>query len=69
MSNKTNACRILDSLHIAYSLHEYEWEEDQLDATTVAAKVGLKPSQLYKTLILKGTKRVYLQPAFPVIRN
>lgn len=65
MSNKTNACRILDSLHIAYSLHEYEWDEDQLDATTVAAKVSLKPSQLYKTLILKGDKTGVLAACIP----
>ncbi|BFT70239.1 Cys-tRNA(Pro) deacylase [Paenibacillus sp. P36] len=65
MSNKTNACRILDSLHIAYSLHEYEWDEDQLDATTVAAKVELQPSQLYKTLILKGDKTGVLAACIP----
>ncbi|MBP1963735.1 Cys-tRNA(Pro) deacylase [Paenibacillus aceris] len=65
MSSKTNACRILDSLQIAYSLHEYDWDESQLDAATVADKVGLQPSQLFKTLILKGDKSGVLAACIP----
>ncbi|NHN29556.1 Cys-tRNA(Pro) deacylase [Paenibacillus agricola] len=56
MAAKTNACRLLDILHIPYTLHEYEWEESQLDAYTVAEKVGLQPNQIFKTLVLKGDK-------------
>lgn len=62
---KTNACRKLDSLHIAYTLHEYEWDEDQLDVATVAGKVGLQPHQLFKTLILKGDKTGVLAACIP----
>ncbi|WP_145019608.1 Cys-tRNA(Pro) deacylase [Paenibacillus sp. Y412MC10] len=65
MSAKTNACRILDTLQIKYSLHEYEWDENQLDAATVAAKVGLEPGQLFKTLILKGDKTGVLAACIP----
>ncbi|NOV01398.1 Cys-tRNA(Pro) deacylase [Paenibacillus planticolens] len=65
MSNKTNACRILDSLQIDYSLHEYDWDESQLDAATVAAKVGLQPGQLFKTLILKGDKSGVIAACIP----
>ncbi|TVY11800.1 Cys-tRNA(Pro) deacylase [Paenibacillus cremeus] len=65
MSIKTNACRMLDSLHIQYTLHEYEWDENQLDAATVAVKVGLQTSQLYKTLILKGDKSGVIAACIP----
>jgi Cys-tRNA(Pro)/Cys-tRNA(Cys) deacylase len=65
MSAKTNACRILDASHIPYTLHEYEWDEDQLDAFTVAAKVGLPPEQLYKTLVLRGDKTGIIMACIP----
>lgn len=65
MSIKTNACRILDSLHIKYTLHEYDWDENQLDAATVATKVGLQPSQLFKTLIVRGDKSGILAACIP----
>ncbi|MDF2961712.1 MAG: cysteinyl-tRNA(Pro) deacylase [Paenibacillus sp.] len=65
MAAKTNACRILDSYHTPYTLHEYEWDEDQLDVFTVAEKVGLQPKQLYKTLVLRGDKTGILMACIP----
>ncbi len=65
MSTKTNACRILDSLHISYTLHEYEWDENQLDAFIVAEKVGVMPRQMYKTLILRGDKTGIIAACIP----
>ena len=38
---KTIAARILDQLKIAYELREYEVNEDELDAITVARKVNM----------------------------
>lgn len=51
---KTNACRQLDGLGISYALRSYDIDEDDLSATTVAAKVGLPAEQVYKTLCLRG---------------
>ena len=65
MAAKTNACRALDTLKIAYTLHEYDWDEDQLDAVTVANKVGLPPEQTFKTLVLKGDKTGFLTACIP----
>ncbi|WEG11485.1 Cys-tRNA(Pro) deacylase [Pullulanibacillus sp. KACC 23026] len=65
MSAKTNACRVLDKNHIAYSLHEYEWKEEELDAVTVAAKLGLFPSHIFKTLVLRGDKTGILMACIP----
>jgi Cys-tRNA(Pro)/Cys-tRNA(Cys) deacylase len=53
---KTNAARQLDSLGIAYQLREYEVDPDDLSAGTVAAKVGLPPEQVFKTLVVRGDR-------------
>lgn len=51
---KTNAMRLLDGLGVAYEAREYEVDEADLSATTVAEKVGLHPMQVFKTLLLAG---------------
>jgi Cys-tRNA(Pro)/Cys-tRNA(Cys) deacylase len=53
---KTNAARILDQLGIEYELIDYEVDEDDLSAVSVAAKVGLPPEQVFKTLVARGDK-------------
>jgi Cys-tRNA(Pro)/Cys-tRNA(Cys) deacylase len=58
---KTNATRILDGLGIGYTLREYEVDPDDLTAETVAAKIGLPPEQVFKTLVVRGDRGgVYL---------
>jgi Cys-tRNA(Pro)/Cys-tRNA(Cys) deacylase len=54
---KTNATRILDSLGISYELRDYEVDPEHLDAETVAAKVGMPPEQVFKTLVVRGEGR------------
>ena len=53
---KTNAARALDRLRIKYELRGYEVDPDDLAAETVAAKVGLPPEQLFKTLAVRGDR-------------
>jgi Cys-tRNA(Pro)/Cys-tRNA(Cys) deacylase len=53
---KTNAARVLDELGIKYELREYEVDPDDLSAETVAAKIGLPPEQLFKTLAVRGDR-------------
>lgn len=58
---KTNATRILDGVGIPYTLREYDVDPDDLSAETVAAKVGLPPEQVFKTLVARGDRGgVYL---------
>src|SRR6267154_4431039 len=58
---KTNAVRVLDSLGIRYELREYEVDRDDLSAGTVAAKIGIPPEQLFKTLAVEGDRNgIYL---------
>ncbi|MGE5674083.1 MAG: aminoacyl-tRNA deacylase [Mycobacterium leprae] len=62
---KTIAARILDDLKIPYELREYEWNEEELDAVTVAHKVGLPPDQVFKTLVVRGDKTGVLVACIP----
>jgi len=56
VAHKTNAARLLDQIGIAYELHEYEVDPDDLAAETVAAKIGLPPEQVFKTLVARGDR-------------
>ncbi|HEY0758813.1 MAG TPA: Cys-tRNA(Pro) deacylase [Acidisarcina sp.] len=48
---KTNAARFLDSLGIAYQLQTYPVDLEDLSAPAVAAKIGMPPEQVFKTLV------------------
>ena len=61
---KTNAARILDKLGVRYELREYEVDESDLSAETVARKVGLPEAQVFKTLLARGDKN---GPCFAVV--
>lgn len=62
---KTIAARILDQMKIAYELRTYDWDEEELDAVTVARKVGLPPEQVFKTLVVRGDKTGVLVACIP----
>lgn len=57
MPHKTNACRILDKAGISYSLHEYDYSEEHLDAVHAAKANGIPLDRLFKTIVTKGDKR------------
>lgn len=56
---KTNAMRILGAQGIPFRVEEYLVDPDDLSAGAVAAKLGLDPSQVYKTLVTRGKAGVY----------
>lgn len=62
---KTNACRALDALAIAYELRSYEVDESDLSAESVALKVGLPSDQVWKTLCLRADDRSVLLAVVP----
>ena len=64
-SNKTNACRILDSMKIAYTTKEYEVDESDLSAVHVAASVGMDVKMVFKTLVCRGDKTGVLMACIP----
>jgi len=50
---------------IGYELREYEWSEEELDAVTVARKVGMPPETVFKTLVTEGDKTGVLVACIP----
>ena len=56
MANKTNAARLLDQMRIRYELRDCDVDLDDLAAETVAAKIGLPPEQVFKTLVARGDR-------------
>jgi Cys-tRNA(Pro)/Cys-tRNA(Cys) deacylase len=56
VATKTNAARLLDQMGIPYELREYEVDPEDLAAETVAAKIGLPPEQVFKTLVARGDR-------------
>jgi Cys-tRNA(Pro)/Cys-tRNA(Cys) deacylase len=65
MTQKTNAARLLDQLGILYELREYEVDPDDLAAEGVAAKIGLPPGQLFKTLVARGDRHGICMAVIP----
>lgn len=53
---KTNAARILDHLAVPYRLVNYDVDESDLSAATVARKVELPLEQVFKTLVARGDR-------------
>jgi Cys-tRNA(Pro)/Cys-tRNA(Cys) deacylase len=62
---KTNACRVLDALAIPYQLRAYAVDESDLSAKTVAAKVGLAPESVFKTLCVRASDQSILLAVVP----
>ena len=56
MSRKTNALRIVEGLGIAHRVVSYEVDEGDLSAVACAAKIGVGPERVFKTLALRGER-------------
>src|SRR5215470_17651424 len=65
MPAKTNAARMLDAAGIAYQLREYEFDESDMSAPSVAAKIGMLPEQVFKTLVARGDRHGVLMATIP----
>ncbi|MBO4369654.1 MAG: Cys-tRNA(Pro) deacylase [Desulfovibrio sp.] len=64
-TTKTNACRLLDTLHITYSVHEGHVDEEDLSAVTMAKTLGENPQRVFKTLVARGDKNGVLMACIP----
>jgi Cys-tRNA(Pro)/Cys-tRNA(Cys) deacylase len=65
VTQKTNAARFLDQMGIRYELREYEVDPEDLAAEAVAAKIGLPPEQLFKTLVAEGDRQGICMAVIP----
>jgi Cys-tRNA(Pro)/Cys-tRNA(Cys) deacylase len=57
---KTNAVRILDSAKIKFKTFEYDFDENALDAVSVATKINAEPEQVFKTLVSKSDSAFFV---------
>ena len=62
---KTNAARLLDQMGIVYELREYDVDPEDLAAETVAAKIGMPPEQVFKTLVARGDRNGVVMAVIP----
>ena len=53
---KTNAVRILESKNISHLTIEYEFNEEEIDAVSVANKIDADPETVFKTLVARNEK-------------
>jgi Cys-tRNA(Pro)/Cys-tRNA(Cys) deacylase len=65
MAHKTNAVRLLEQLGIRYQLREYEVDPEDLAAEAVAAKIGLPPEQVFKSLVARGDRHGICMAVIP----
>jgi Cys-tRNA(Pro)/Cys-tRNA(Cys) deacylase len=54
--SKTNAIRILESQNIAHVVTEYKSDDEEIDAVSVANKMGVEPETVFKTLVARNEK-------------
>lgn len=62
---KTNAVRILESNNILFELFEYVFNEYEIDAISVAGKIGASPEMVFKTLVAQGDKTGFVVFVIP----
>lgn len=53
---KTNAIRIIESGKIEHTTIEYEFNEEEIDAVSVARKINAEPETVFKTLVARNEK-------------
>jgi Cys-tRNA(Pro)/Cys-tRNA(Cys) deacylase len=62
---KTNAIRILESKGIAYTTAEYDHDEEEFDALSVAASINAPPETVFKTLVARNARNLIMVFVIP----
>ncbi len=62
---KTNAIRILEANKINFQLFHYDFNIEEIDAVSVARKVGAEPEFVFKTLIARSNTNLLFAFVIP----
>ncbi len=62
---KTNAIRILEFQNIDHTTIEYQFNEEEIDAVSVAHKIGAEPETVFKTLVARNDENEILVFVIP----
>lgn len=54
VNSKTNVIRILEAQKIQHEVYSYDSKDGNIDALSVAGKIGIEPDRVFKTLVTKG---------------
>lgn len=63
---KTNAVRLLENAGIDFSVHEYDVSDGEIDALSIARKLGAENDRVFKTLVAESPDKehfVFVVPA------
>ena len=63
---KNNAIRLLENAGIAFTAHEYDISDGEIDAQSIARKLGVEGDRVFKTLVTEDPDRrhyVFVVPA------
>ncbi|MBU2446127.1 MAG: Cys-tRNA(Pro) deacylase, partial [Bacteroidetes bacterium] len=63
--SKTNAIRILESKKIAHEVIFYDFNEEEIDAVSVARKIGMPLEEVFKTLVARASDNEILLFVIP----
>jgi len=63
---KTNAMRILDSKKVNYEMITYESKDGKIDGISVAHKISVDETNVFKTLVSQGTSKELYVFVIPV---
>ncbi|MBE6403108.1 MAG: Cys-tRNA(Pro) deacylase [Lentisphaeria bacterium] len=64
--SKTNAIRLLENSGIAFTAHEYDTTDGEIDARSIARKLGVEEDRVFKTLVAENPDKehfVFVVPA------
>lgn len=56
LSTKTNAIRLIENAGIPYKEACYDYDENDLNGNHAAKAIGYPPEQVYKTLVVRGSR-------------
>ena len=65
MATKTNAVRLLENENLLFSTVSYKWDENHLDAATVATRIKADPDRVFKTLVARSERQEILVFCIP----
>lgn len=66
MASKTNAVRLVQQAGISVQEAFYEYDEKDLNGNHAAKAIGFPPEQVFKTLVVRGSKRGVMVFCIPV---
>ena len=66
---KTNAVRLLENAGIDFTAHEYSVSDGEIDAQSIARKLGVEGDQVFKTLVAETPDKAHFVFIVPAVAS